>query len=584
VTVVSSDSTPVTGATVTFAIQQGGGLLSVTTQSTDAAGQASTTYALGALQGVNIVTASVVGVPTGVSFSETGNLAAATHKDYYVSQQAEGASDSNDGLSATFTSTHGPWLTVGNAVSKAVAGDIVHVGPGNYPETLYDSVSGTTSAPIRFYASAIGANPVITSFRVKAASNVQIRGFTVVGSKVMPSNWADMPTVIVDDPSIVINASTPWSTREGQVDEKYATYTNLFSNVFNGPSYSLFTAGLWVTASTNVVVSDNTVSLHTIGIDIDNGSSNVTVFNNNCFHCRDGIWSTTSTSGASFTNSVIQSNYAYENLNCGITASSNAQGITIANNLCQYNAISGFVVSAGATSCLVQHNVSQYNGYYTETMESPGSSSYNFYDIGSGNVADGNWAAFQYDPTQNDGNGFINDTSSASVTFTNNVAIGCNSGISLTSSNGNTVINNTLVGNGSLTTSASNGAGVRLTSSTGNTIENNIFSGNRVGGLQSSGLLTQNTANYNLYDSSGIAIHDSYSSSATYATAAAAHTATGAEADGMSASPGFVSSTNFQLAAGSPAISKANPAVAPPIDYTGAARKLAPDIGAFESH
>ena len=413
---------PVPGVAVAFAIATGGGGLTVTSAVTDSSGRAASALTLSPLEGTSSVVATVAGLAR-ATFTAVSRLAPAQHADYYVAK-GTGAFDSNDGLSPTSVSgTHGPWLTMGHAILVAQAGDIVHVSGGAYPENLMLGNDGTTTAPIRFYAT-MGEPVVLGSIRMSGRHSIEIHGFTVVGPKALPATWLDMPAVLVDDTTVGwIDPSVAWTAgRQALVDRKYATYVETV-NAFNGPSYSLFTVGIWVNGSTGITVANNTVSLHTIGIDCDAGSTGITVEKNVAFHCRDGIWSYAS-SGTSFSNSSIDGNHCFQNLSAGISATTAASNVTISNNLCEYNAIHQIVVCSGSTLCTVRHNVAQYGGYYSETMQLPGSSAFNFYAVGVGNVADGNYAAYQHDPTLNDGNGFIVDTSSFPVTLTNNVAYG----------------------------------------------------------------------------------------------------------------------------------------------------------------
>lgn len=60
---------------------------------------------------------------------------------YYVSTSG---SDSNDG------SSESPWLTIGQAIDSAYAGDIVNIASGTYYEQLWTTRSGTSTSPIQF--------------------------------------------------------------------------------------------------------------------------------------------------------------------------------------------------------------------------------------------------------------------------------------------------------------------------------------------------------------------------------------------------------------------------------------------------
>lgn len=497
----------------------------------------------------------------------------APHQDYYVAQ-IKGASDTNDGLAPIKTGTHGPWLTLNKAAWKVIAGDIVHVGSGVYAETITVVNNGTALTPIRFYAME-NTHPQVQSIYLKGSHYLEFYGFTVVGTKVLPSNWIEMPTVLIDDSSVgAISPNGAWSVRQPLINKKYATYTHIVQNILEGPNYSAFSAGIWLHGCDHIAISSNTISLHTAGIDADNSSSQLVIDNNAVFHCESGI----SSNNSGYSDSVVTHNHCYQNFNSGINLSS-SQRITVFRNLCEYNALSQFTVSNNSSNCLLQHNVGQYGGYYTETMPFPGSSTFDFYSVGPGNVADSNYAAFQHDVTGNDGNGFIADTSSNPVKFTNNIAYyNWGGGITFTLTQGNWAINNTLIGNGFNGVPTSSGGGIKY-STTGNTIINNIFLGNRNCGIHGNGSLSSQTVDYNLYSLEVPAIHDSYNAGVRVFQTAKDVAKTGQEIHGISANPLL---NNFTPQLLSPAIAAANSQTAPSTDYYGKSRHSIPDLGAVE--
>ena len=569
--VEDSNGHPVAGVSVKFTVTNGAGTLSTTFVTTNGSGDASASYTLGALAGTNTVVASVTGASS-ATFTETGTAAAAQHATYYVSKAA-GASDSNNGTSSTYISgTNGPWATIGHAASVAQAGDVVNVDAGNYGESVTIANSGTAGAPIQFHAVA-GTNPVVSKFTISGKQYIDIRGFTVVGPKTLPGNWQDMPAVVIDSPSTVINQSVAWTSgRQTAVDTKYATYVNTV-NAFFSP----YTEGFSISASSNIVIAQNTISLHTIGILPSGGSSQITIDSNNCFHCYVGI-ENGSSGTPPFSNSVISRNHCYQNLIHGIEVSSGATGITVENNLCEYHAQCQVILTSNAANCLIKNNTGQYGGYYAETMQYPGPSAFDFYGVGAGNVVDGNLAQYQVDVTLTDGSGFIADTSSNPLTFTNNIALNnMGRGISLTSTSNNRVVNNTLVGNGYQNTGAGKGSGLSINNSTGNTIQNNIFASNKYAHINSFVALTSAVLDYNIY-APGIPLAKD---SSTFYNTLASLQAISQEGQGINSSPSFVSSTDFHPATGSPAIGAANGGVSPIDDFTGATRSTPTDIGAL---
>ena len=576
-TVEDANGNPVPNVTVQFTVTSGAGQVSATYVTTNASGDASVNYTLGALAGANTVVASVSGVSFTATFTGTGNQAAAQHNTYYVSK-ASGASDSNDGLAASYVSgTHGPWTTVSHAASTAIAGDVVLVAAGTYSGNVTIANSGNSSAPIRFYAASSSANPTITGTVVISGKQyVEVRGFTVVGAKTLPGNWQDMPAVVIDSPGTVVNQSVAWTSgRQTAVNTKYATYVNT-ANAFFSPYSEGFNLG----SSSNLVIAQNTVSLHTIGILPGSGCSNITVDSNNCFHCYVGIEN--SGSGTALTTSTFSRNHCYQNLLHGMEVTGAATGITVSNNLCEYNALCHISVTSNVANCTISGNTARYGGYYAETMQYPGPSAIDLFSVGAGNVVDGNLAEYQIDVTNTDGSGFIADTSTSPITFTNNVSYrNQGRGICLTATNNNRVINNTLVQNGYQTTSATQGSGVVCgPSSTGNTIENNIFVGNHYANFYSESALSSHTVDYNLYDTSLPLVRDP---STFYSTLASLQSG-GHEGHGINSTPNLVSTTtpDFHPASNSPAIGMANAGISPADDFSGATRTTPTDMGALK--
>ena len=581
VLVTDGSGAPLRGAVVTFSVAAGGGRVSPTNVKTDATGHASTTFTLGALPGTNTVVASVYGSPATATFTETGTISPAQNRDLYVAT-TPGASDSNDGASLAYVSgTHGPWRTIGHAALVALPGDIVHVSTGTYPENVSIGTSGTSSAPIRFESVAIGVSPVVSSFSLSGRQHLSFRGFTVVGPKILPSNWHDMPAAVIDSGAVVINQNVSWGSGRAQaVWTKYATYMHTWYYVFYGSNYSAYTEGFLIRGSSYITIAQNTISLHTVGVDADDGSSHLVIDGNDAFHCNIGIWNGGSGSPP-FYSSVISRNHCHQNLVYGLEVRAGASSITVQDNLCEYNALCQIMLNSGAYNCLVQNNTARYGGYYAETMEYPGPSAFDLYGVGSGNVVDGNLAEFQLDSTQFDGNGFIADTSGYPITFTNNVAYkNSGRGIALTKTSYNKVFNNTLVGNG-YGLSSGRGSALGIGGSSSNTIENNIFasSHNDHVSITNGSTLSAQHMDYNLYGpGADVDVGGVY-----YSTISALRAA-GQEAHGIAADPDFVNPTapDFRPATGSPAIGAANGSVAPPVDLFGFARGTPGDIGALD--
>ena len=129
VQVLDSRSNPVPNATVTFAASAGGGSVNPTTATTDAQGQAKTTFTLGTAFGPNTLTATVAGVTAGATCNATGlerfvTTLSGQNERPPVTTSATGSSSlvlAPDGQSLALTVT---W----NGLSSNVTGAHIH-GP-----------------------------------------------------------------------------------------------------------------------------------------------------------------------------------------------------------------------------------------------------------------------------------------------------------------------------------------------------------------------------------------------------------------------------------------------------------------------
>ncbi len=503
--------------------------------------------------------------------------------NYHVASGAAGASDSNNGLSASVSGQNGPWKTIRHAIDAARAGDVVYVYSGDYRSegTLQISRGGSSGSPIQFRA-ASGNRPTVQGFAIKGTSWIVVEGFVVQNRNfTLPSTWRDMPATVVDNPSIQIDPDESWSSRLSKVRTKYATYMRMVDQWEN--SWSI---GIDVAASTDVVIRGNEISYFTLGIQPRERSARIRVEGNRVHHNRTGLF--TWRANPSLSDSDIIGNRFYQNLMDGVDVREEAADVRIVDNDFEYQGTAHISVKSGSHHTLVKGNKAYYGGYYTETMENPGSSAINYHTAGVGNVADGNIAAYHVDPTQLDGNGFILDLMGATgVTLQNNVAYrNSGSGITTTRTGYSKFVHNSLIENGYGSTHAQNGAGIRFAKpeDRGHIIANNIFVRNRTAGIWTSQLIGEAAVvDGNLYDQSNSAlIWDSGSKSSRYYTSIqAVRSGTGREASGLEANPGFVSSSEFvfRLGSTSPARSAALAAYSPVTDFEGDVRDSSPDIG-----
>ncbi|MFK5073356.1 hypothetical protein ACI4BE_27915, partial [Klebsiella pneumoniae] len=91
--------------------------------------------------------------------------------------------------------------------------------------SIYLTRGGTVSAPLKFVEAAIGDDPILTSLHLHGVSYVEVRGLTIVGPKVLPAKWVDMPTVVIDSPATPVRQDVAWANgRQAAVDARYATF------------------------------------------------------------------------------------------------------------------------------------------------------------------------------------------------------------------------------------------------------------------------------------------------------------------------------------------------------------------------
>lgn len=442
--------------------------------------------------------------------------------DYFVSPS---------GSDAASTPPDRPFATIGKAARTAKPGDTVHVGAGVYSETVNLERDGEPGRPIRFVAD-VGA-VLAGSFRARQRKWLELVGFNVVGPKKLPVRWEDMPAVVIDDAAMLINIKQAWAEREPTVRKRYATYMAA-RDAYDGPDYSLFTAGIWLSGCSDVAVRSNTVSYHTIGIDADDGCERITTDANTCHHCRDGIWSFSSDpSKWSLSDSTLSANVLRQNLSTGI-ALNRARGVLVRANVLEHHGIHHVAISSGSEACRVEKNIARHGGFYSEAMRLPGSSAFNFYAAGPGNVCVGNRASYQHDVTGNDGNGFIADTMPSGVLFEGNVAWRCaGSGITFTEAGPCVARSNVLAECGYQSKTPFNGAGVRYMKGV-HTIRGNVFHRNRTAGIQSGGGLVPCDVDGNIYSVQPIAVHDSFNGQRAFPSARVVYERAGKELAGHS--------------------------------------------------
>ncbi len=518
-------------------------------------------------------------------------------EEYHVARQAGQASDANDGLAPVYLGgNHGPWESLHHASQVATAGDTVWIHAGDYrgevtgwggDGVIHVDNSGSPGAPIRFRA-APGPPPLVQRMLIHDREWIEIEGLAFESTEYdLPATWLDMPMITVDDPTVVIDPREDWSTRAARVRQKYATYTAM-QDFF----LTQYTVGVDVKNSHHVTLQGNSFRLYTFGVQIRGVSSNLLIQDNNFDHNHDGIFSWLPE--PSISDSIIRRNVIRHSFNSGIQIRQQATSVVIASNDIRWSGTSHISLLADSVDCSIRGNRAVFGGYYSETMEFPGSSAINVHTSGPGNIVEGNLAAYQNDPTLVDGNGYIADLMrpDGTVLFVNNVAYrNVGSGIRTVETPGCVIVHNTLVENGYGAETAYGGAGVYLARShdTQTTIANNIFKGHTSASIKSWYTADQQAEiNFNLFDESpGIPLlWDGGEGDRAYFDLQSLHASTAWETEGRVASAQLAdhAALDFHLTSASAAIDGGRAAPEATSDYSGIPRPRgdAPDMGAFE--
>jgi len=203
--------------------------------------------------------------------------------NFYVST---GGSDSNSGSAAS------PWATIQHAANVAKAGSVIHVAPGTYTAALTTSISGTSSARIRFISDVKWGAKIVTSGAqyswYNTANYIDIMGFDITGNSrdginnggsfvriignhihnipaactssggagIVNSNYSASDDDVIGN--VVHDIGTSLSTSCGTVQGIY--HANLRGHIMNNIVYRVWSGGicLWHAAS-HVVIANNLV-------------------------------------------------------------------------------------------------------------------------------------------------------------------------------------------------------------------------------------------------------------------------------------------------------------------------------------
>ncbi len=513
--------------------------------------------------------------------SDELTVTAAAATAYHVSKQG------NNNNPGTFSQ---PWASIQHGVNHIQAGDTLIIHGGSYQsESVWISqANGTSSKPIHIRA-ASGETPILQSIQFRNHNSWYIlEGLTFHNTRFnFPSSWQDMPEVMVDDTSIVINPKEDWATREGKVRQKYSTFMALDDTMQNN-----WSIGIHVENGNHIIIRGNHVEGYTTGIQTTSDSGHILVEENTSYRCGYGFFAYAPS--PSMHDSIVRKNDFRQSLRAGISFKEGSFNNLIEENFTQHSAISGITLNKGNHDNIIRHNVSKYGGYYSETMRYPGSTAINIHTSGPGNILDGNFAAHQIDWTLNDGNGFSADLmrDGAGVTFINNIAYrNMGSGITMTESPNAVIKHNIFIENGYQTRSLRNGAGVRFSrdEDIDNIVSGNIFFNNGTAGLYAGhrNLVNQTHVDHNLYFSNNGKpfLKDDWGlDDRNYFTLEQIQSNSNAEDHGVAEDPLFIDKQqeDFHLQPASPAISHGDPTLAPATDKDDNNRDSQPDIGAYE--
>lgn len=420
------------------------------------------------------------------------DVAASTESEpraIYVSQIGT-ASDRNPGTPER------PLRTIAAAVARAKPGDTVLVADGDYRQedsgwgvgVIPVLRSGAPDRPLLIQADQ-GAKPIVSSFRLQDVAHVTISGFDFQFANFSDwGPWQDMPAIVRDvpvDPKRPIDFTQDWALRKPAVESMFATYFALVAGLD-------YRTAIDVSSSQHVVVTNNAIRGYWAGIQC-RGSRSVRIEENAISHCVNGIF--TWQPSPSLTDALIQNNRITQCLDNGIDVREGAQRVRIVGNHVTHSGRSHISLLNDTRECVIEGNRVTHGGYYSESMEYPGSSAISVHSSFD-TLVQNNYASHQVDLTGIDGNGLILDLmrEGAVVKVTGNQLFrNSGSGLNTTASPNAVIELNFFIENGWDSTHRQNGAGIKLSRNEDiqQTIRNNVFSENRVAGIVSYKLMAQ---------------------------------------------------------------------------------------------
>lgn len=400
--------------------------------------------------------------------------------------------DSNTG------STSAPWKSIKAAVAKVQPGSVIYVKDGDYGSEGTISIANKKASkvkPIHIVSLSPGGARV-GGFKIASSDWIEVSGFTIVGNRVLPAKWQDMPEIVVNDPSITIDYDEDWSTRQLKVNQKYATFISMRNWTKN------WTSGIEIAASKHITIANNEISLFTSGIGMAKNADLVLITNNIIHHTYSGIWGYEGGS-TSFTNAYIRKNHIFQAFEAGVSLSFGAAKNRVEENIVEYSGGNLIATFKAGNDNLIQNNIIRFGGYYTEVHEYLGRSAISVHSAGTGSQVIGNYIEYMYDVTQRDGNGVAADYNGNGVFVANNViyrVVG--RGITAIKSGKIVAVHNTIIEPGYQSKDPKDGVGFSATFNTDiqNVFANNIVYAPTTGGMYLNGNIQKQTyLDHNLF-------------------------------------------------------------------------------------
>ena len=317
----------------------------------------------------------------------------------FVSQQ-DGASDDNAGT------RNEPMRTISAAIERAQPGDVVLVSSGDYRDEdsgwgqgVIPVIGKGGQQPIRIRTT-FAARVLVKRFLVRDSNNISIERFQFRGINFLEfPNWKDMPNIVVKDPDYEQpDFFLDYSTRKALIEDQFETYFSLVDSLD-------FSSAIEVENSEQVSVIGNSIIGYWAGIQCRQ-CKKMTIRSNRIWHTVNGIYTWLP---KALVDSKIRLNVIGQSLDNGSDIREQSSKIDVAGNLVVMSGRSHISFMNGVSSSIIRNNVLLFGGYYSETMEFPGSSAISVNSSGEGNRVFRNYISGQIDLTEIDGNGIILD-------------------------------------------------------------------------------------------------------------------------------------------------------------------------------